>query len=68
MRLVGGGGGGGETMLSGSGPVQNAFVGSIALGSLVPRPRFPTAADGLHHRYVERGSGEMPNKSRSTCA
>ena len=20
--------------------------------SLVPRPRFPTAADGLHHRYV----------------
>ena len=20
---------------------------------LVPRPRFPTAADGLHHRYVE---------------
>ena len=39
MRLVrgeggggGGGGGGGETVLSGSGPVQNAFVGSIALG------------------------------------
>ena len=27
MRLVGG-----ETVLSGSGPVQNAFVGSIALG------------------------------------
>ena len=23
--------------------------------SLVPRPRFPTAADGLHHRYVESG-------------
>ena len=23
--------------------------------SLVPGPRFPTAADGLHHRYVERG-------------
>ena len=21
-------------------------------GSLVPRPRFPTAAGGLHHRYV----------------
>ena len=33
--------------------------------SLVPRPRFPTAADGLHHRCVERGSGEMPNKGRS---
>ena len=36
MRLVGGGGGGGggggETVLSGSGPVQNAFMGSIALG------------------------------------
>ena len=33
MRLVGReGGGGGETVLSGSGPVQNAFVGSIALG------------------------------------
>ena len=25
--------------------------------SLVPRPRFPTAAGGLHHRYVESGSG-----------
>ena len=23
--------------------------------SLLPRPRFPTAADGLHHRYVESG-------------
>ena len=23
--------------------------------SLVPRPRFPTAAGGLHHRYVESG-------------
>ena len=37
MRLVGGeggrgGGGGGETVLSGSGPVQNAFLGLIALG------------------------------------
>ena len=27
--------------------------------SLVPRPRFPTAADGLHHRYVESGSGVL---------
>ena len=26
----------------------------------------PTATDGLHPRYVERGSGEMPNKSRPT--
>ena len=26
--------------------------------SLVPRPRFPTAAGGLHHRYVEIGSGK----------
>ena len=26
--------------------------------SLVPRPRFPTAAGGLHHRYVESGSGK----------
>ena len=25
--------------------------------SLVLRPRFPTAADGLHHRYLESGSG-----------
>ena len=24
-------------------------------GSLVPRPRFPTAAAGLHHRYVKVG-------------
>ena len=36
MRLVrggggGGGGGGGERVLSASGPIQNAFVGSIAL-------------------------------------
>ena len=28
------------------------------LASLVPRPRFPTAAGGLHHRYVESGSGK----------
>ena len=34
MRLVGGGGGGGgERVLSASGPIQNAFVGSIALGN-----------------------------------
>ena len=26
--------------------------------SLVPRPIFPTAAGGLHHRYVESGSGK----------
>ena len=32
MRLVEGEGGGGGAVLSGSGPVQNAFVGSIALG------------------------------------
>ena len=25
----------------------------------------PAAADGLHHRYAERGSGKMPNQSRS---
>ena len=32
----------------------------IGLTSLVPRPRFPTAADGLHHRYVESGrSGDV---------
>ena len=33
MRLVGGGGGGGGGggLLSASGPIQNAFVGSIAL-------------------------------------
>ena len=33
--------------------------------SLIPRPRFPTAADGLHHRYG------FPNNSfwyRRTCA
>ena len=23
------------------------------MSSLIPRPRFPTVADGLHHRYVE---------------
>ena len=23
--------------------------------SLIPRPRFPTTVDGLHHRYVESG-------------
>ena len=28
---------------------------SYSTCSLVPRPRFPTAADGLHHRYVEMG-------------
>ena len=36
MRLVGGGGGGGGGeggLLSASGPIQNAFVGSIALGN-----------------------------------
>ena len=50
MRLVGGGGGGGggegggeERVQSASGPIQNAFVGSIALGrqlitSLLFRP------------------------------
>ena len=27
-------------------------------GSLVPRPSY-TAADGLHHRYVKRGSGVL---------
>ena len=36
MRLVGGGGGGGERVLSASGPIQNAFVGSSIL-SLVHR-------------------------------
>ena len=29
--------------------------------SFVPRPRFPTAADGLHHRYVESGSDHRSN-------
>ena len=35
--------------------------------SLVPRPTH-AAVDGLHHRYVRNGSGEMPNKSRFECA
>ena len=30
----------------------------ITKDSLVPRPRFPTAADGLHHRYVA-SSGDI---------
>ena len=35
-------------------PVISMLGSSIRHISLVPRPRFPTAADGLHHRY---GSG-----------
>ena len=34
--------------------------------SLVPRPRFPTAAGGLHHRYVE--SGIVPRPRFPTAA
>ena len=34
--------------------------------SLVPRPRFPTAAVGLHHRYVESGSGIL-SITQSLC-
>ena len=30
----------------------------LGFASLVPRPIFPTAAGGLHHRYVESGSGK----------
>ena len=29
------------------------------MASLVPRPIYFTAADGLHHRYVKSGSGKV---------
>ena len=34
------------------------FSNSMFGSSLVPRPSY-TAADGLHHRYVKRGSGVL---------
>ena len=62
LNAVGGGGGG---VLSTLGPTRKAGTGGggvccplQARYSLVPRPRFPTAAGGLHHRYVESGSGK----------
>ena len=33
------------------------FSYTHSLAGLVPRPRFPTTADGLHQPYVESGSG-----------
>ena len=38
----------------------------LCIASLVPRPSY-TAADGLHHRYVKRGSGVLLYKFLSRC-
>ena len=78
MRLVdcrkgGGGGGGGGCCLLQSGPIQNAFVGSIALGrqlitSLLFRPPLKAPSDPEKERTSRRARYRAdPEKRQRYC-
>ena len=74
---MGGGGGGVRKALGFTLPLNESKVEATGFrvrtmdcvnGKSSTQTLITTASGGLHHRYVVRGSGKMPNQCRSECA